>query len=285
MSNQEIIERFQKAILNAYRQDDEFKNLLKRKGGEEIDINKIDKSRNLAGFVWNVIDWTESQGKATFKKLVKITCNSKPNNQDLQNVGKELFPELFPEVSDNRTSLNGNNNDYLREDSSQEKLKVFLCHDSRDKSFVRQLCNKLKDELIYDLYFDEEMGLVGELLDEEIKATVKGCDACIVFLSKNFSSNNNTYKTKELKWFFDHHNISLFPPEENDSKGSNSLKTRLIPVLINDGSNIDDFPKYFKDRGYARYPYGLTEDENRKEYDKITQALNSLEKQLRQKKN
>ena len=82
------------------------------------------------------------------------------------------------------------------------KLKVFLCHASKDKPEVRKYYDRLKKEKEIDPWLDVEKLLPGTDWDLEIKSTVKSSDVVLVFLSK-YSVNREGYVQKEIRQALD----------------------------------------------------------------------------------
>lgn len=77
------------------------------------------------------------------------------------------------------------------------RLKVFLCHSSDDKMFVRSLYNKLCAEAM-EPWLDEEKILPGQNWEDEIRGAVRSSDVVVVLLSNN-SINKKGYVQKEIK--------------------------------------------------------------------------------------
>lgn len=81
------------------------------------------------------------------------------------------------------------------------RLRVFLCHASQDKSYVRTLYQKLHKEGM-EPWFDEENLMPGQDWDSEIKEAIRYSDVIIVCLSNN-SVNKVGYVQKEIKFSLD----------------------------------------------------------------------------------
>ncbi len=81
-------------------------------------------------------------------------------------------------------------------------VRVFLCHASNDKSKVRQLYDRLKNEKGIDPWLDVEKLLPGVDWDLEITAAVKTSHVVLVCLSKD-SINKEGYIQKEIKQALD----------------------------------------------------------------------------------
>lgn len=86
--------------------------------------------------------------------------------------------------------------------SSPRALKVFLCHASQDKSAVRTLYVRLKNESWLDPWLDEEKILGGQDWDSEIRKAVRVSDIIIVCLSKA-SVTKEGYVQKEIRLALD----------------------------------------------------------------------------------
>jgi hypothetical protein len=78
-----------------------------------------------------------------------------------------------------------------------EKLRVFLCHSSKDKPVIRQLYLKLRSEKWLDPWLDEEKLLPGVDWELEIKLAIKSSHAVIVFLTKH-SISKEGFIQKEI---------------------------------------------------------------------------------------
>src|SRR5580693_2372912 len=80
-------------------------------------------------------------------------------------------------------------------------LKVFLCHGSEDKYFVRTVYDKLEKDG-FNPWLDERDIVGGQDWDLEIKRAVRSSDAILVFLS-NTSVSKSGYVQKEIKLALD----------------------------------------------------------------------------------
>lgn len=81
------------------------------------------------------------------------------------------------------------------------RLWVFLCHASQDKSFVRKLYHTLVQEEMAP-WLDEESLLPGQDWDREIRLAIKNSDVVVACLS-NRSVNKTGYVQKEIKQALD----------------------------------------------------------------------------------
>ncbi len=73
--------------------------------------------------------------------------------------------------------------------------RVFLCHASEDKPFVRELRRKLRDDGI-NAWLDEEDLIPGQPWESEIHQTVESSAAVVVCLSEKAVSKEGTFKKK-----------------------------------------------------------------------------------------
>lgn len=90
----------------------------------------------------------------------------------------------------------------MKETSSQNRdLKVFLCHSSSDKSFVRNLYVRLRRDGVLP-WLDEKNILAGQDWEMEIKLAVQNSHAIIVCLS-SLSVVKEGYVQKEIKFALD----------------------------------------------------------------------------------
>ncbi|MGE5376891.1 MAG: toll/interleukin-1 receptor domain-containing protein, partial [Bacteroidota bacterium] len=81
----------------------------------------------------------------------------------------------------------------------QPPLKVFLCHASQDKPFVRELFHRLKAEGWIDPWLDEKKLLPGQDWRLEIEKAVETSDIVIICLS-NVSVSKEGYIQKEFRY-------------------------------------------------------------------------------------
>ena len=138
-------------------------------------------------------------------------------------------------------------------ETSNQKLKVFLCHASEDKSTVRDLYKRLSAEDWIDPWLDEEKLLPGQDWDLEIKKAVEETDAVIVFLSKN-SVSKEGYIQKEIKKILD---ISDEKPDETIFLMPLRLDGCQPPRRLNKWHYVDFFPTDRKDWAYGRIQKSL----------------------------
>jgi len=80
---------------------------------------------------------------------------------------------------------------------NNSSIRVFLCHASNDKFFVRELYKKLIKNK-FDVWFDEEQLLPGQNWDKEIQNAVRLADVAIICLSSQ-SVTKEGYIQKEIK--------------------------------------------------------------------------------------
>ncbi|HZD48694.1 MAG TPA: toll/interleukin-1 receptor domain-containing protein, partial [Silvibacterium sp.] len=80
---------------------------------------------------------------------------------------------------------------------TQRTLKIFLCHSSSDKAFVRELYKRVKSEG-FEPWLDEECLLPGQDRDLEIRKAVRASDIVVVCLSRS-SVSKEGYIQKEIR--------------------------------------------------------------------------------------
>jgi len=76
-------------------------------------------------------------------------------------------------------------------------LRVFLCHDSSDKAFVRDLYERLKNDR-FSPWMDEKDLLPGHDWESEIRKAVRSSDIFVICFSGAFLTRSG-YTQKELK--------------------------------------------------------------------------------------
>ncbi len=116
-----------------------------------------------------------------------------------------------------------------------QKLKVFLCHSSKNKPAVRELYNRLSADGI-EAWLDEKNILPGQNWELEIKKAVRNSDAIIVCLSKD-AMNNRGYVHKEIKLVLD----------EADRQPEGHIF--IIPILLEEC----EIPERLSHLHYLRY--------------------------------
>ena len=81
-------------------------------------------------------------------------------------------------------------------DSKTRPLSVFICHGSEDKTAVRELYSKLREDGI-QVWLDEEDLLPGQDWNDQIRLAVRQCDAILICLSSK-SVRKEGYIQKEI---------------------------------------------------------------------------------------
>lgn len=132
--------------------------------------------------------------------------------------------------------------------TTEHKLRVFLCHASRDKPFVRELYQRLLAEGWIDPWLDEEKLLPGQDWNLEIEKAVEAADAVIVCLS-NHSVTKEGYVQKELRFVLD---IALEKPEGTIFVIPLRLEDCPTPRRLRAWQYVDYFPDSLKKRSYDR---------------------------------
>jgi WD40 repeat protein len=89
--------------------------------------------------------------------------------------------------------------DFVEENNN--KLRIFLCHSSDDKSMVHEVYEKLCKKG-FQPWLDETDLLPGQDWRLEIRQAVRKCDVVLVFLSKK-SINKEGFVQKEIKYALD----------------------------------------------------------------------------------
>jgi TIR domain-containing protein len=112
--------------------------------------------------------------------------------------------------------------------------KVFLCHSSIDKPFVRKLDTALRYCYI-SCWLDERDLDIGDSLHKSIGEAIKSCEYILPILSKNSIGS---------AWVIDELSAALALEKESGEK-------RILPVLT-DLSN-QEIPVFLKDRLYADF--------------------------------
>lgn len=84
---------------------------------------------------------------------------------------------------------------------SERRLRVFLCHSSRDKLAVRKLYERLFSDGL-NPWLDEERLVAGQDWDLEISKAVRDSDVVVVCLSRS-SITKAGYIQKEIKFSLD----------------------------------------------------------------------------------
>lgn len=105
--------------------------------------------------------------------------------------------------------------------TANRKLRVYLCHTSQDKPFVRELYNHLLTENWIDPWLDEERLKAGDAWDVEIKKAIHVADAVLIFLSRTSVAKEGFFQ-KEIKFALD---IAEEKPEGT---------IYIIPVRVDD---------------------------------------------------
>jgi len=140
--------------------------------------------------------------------------------------------------------------------TSPSKLKVFLCHSSRNKPTVRDLYDRLLADGI-EPWLDEKNILPGQDWELEIKRAVRSSDAIIVCLS-NGAMTNKGYVHKEIKLVLD----------EADRQPEGHIF--IIPILLEECET----PERLSHLHYLRYY------DNPDAYNMLLQSLKARAEQV-----
>lgn len=133
-----------------------------------------------------------------------------------------------------------------------QKIKVFLCHSSKDKPLVRELYKRLINDG-FDIWFDEEKLLPGQNWRLEITNAVETSDAVIVCLSTNLV-NKEGYVQKELQLVLD---MAHEKPEGVIFMIPVRLDECAVPKPVSIYQYVDFFPTDYKNQAYKRIANSL----------------------------
>lgn len=133
-----------------------------------------------------------------------------------------------------------------------QKIKVFLCHSSKDKPLVRELYKRLINDG-FDIWFDEEKLLPGQNWRLEITNAVATSDAVIVCLSTNLV-NKEGYVQKELQLVLD---MAQEKPEGVIFMIPIRLDECTVPKSVSIYQYVDFFPTDYKNQAYKRIANSL----------------------------
>lgn len=119
--------------------------------------------------------------------------------------------------------------------------KVFICHSSRDKPFIRHLCAELERHGV-NVWLDEKEIRVGESLRQRLESGLEQCEYVLVALSR--SALESQWVQKELSAAF---SLELY-----------RKKDVLLPVLIEPAK----LPIFLLDKKYADFSNDWSEGLN-----------------------
>src|SRR5882762_4468080 len=122
-------------------------------------------------------------------------------------------------------------------------LRIFLCHSSGDKSAVRELCHRLRNDG-FDPWLDEEELLPGQDWQEEIPRAVRACDVVVVCLSRACVSKEG-YLQREIK-------VALSAAEEKPEGTIFIIPVRLEEVDVPRSLAQWQWANLFQQDGYER---------------------------------
>jgi cytidine deaminase len=132
--------------------------------------------------------------------------------------------------------------------SKTQKINVFLCHASQDKSIVRELYKRLSAENWIDPWLDEEKLLPGQDWDMEIEKAVETSSVVLVCLSSN-SITKDGYVQRELRF-------ALRFADEKPEGAVFVIPVRLddspVPRRLRGWQYVDYFPDDRKEWVYKR---------------------------------
>ncbi len=141
----------------------------------------------------------------------------------------------------------------------QQRLRIFICHASQDKSIVRELYQRLLLEDWLDPWLDTKNLLPGQDWRIAIEQAVESADIIIVCLSRN-SVNKEGAIQKELRYARE---IALEKTEGT---------IFMIPILLEE-CNV---PRGFRFLQWAKY-FGMEKEQS---YSDLLQALRLRQEQI-----
>jgi hypothetical protein len=107
-------------------------------------------------------------------------------------------------------------NDYYEAKKEHERSDLFICHDSRDKEFVRPLARALQEQFV-NVWYDEFSIAVGDSIIQRIDEGLQSCRLAVIVVSKNLISRK--------KWSFrEFRSLS--------SRETESCKKVILPVWL-----------------------------------------------------
>lgn len=115
---------------------------------------------------------------------------------------------------------------------TQRRPKIFLCHASKDKKFVRRLSEELQENGI-DTWLDENEILVGQSFINRMEEGIRESDFIVVVLTPNFLQG--IWANQELQ-------MALIHEVE-------VCKVKILPILKRDC----DIPGFLRSKSYADF--------------------------------
>lgn len=132
--------------------------------------------------------------------------------------------------------------------TKNRKIRIFLCHSSKDKSIVHELYHRLNAEGWIDPWLDEENLLPGQDWGQEIERAIETTDAVIICVS-NSSVNKEGYIQKEIKFVLD---IALEKPEGTIFIIPLRLENCEVPRRLRGYQYLDYFQNKKNESAYTR---------------------------------
>lgn len=134
--------------------------------------------------------------------------------------------------------LSRNNSDTETSIQKTRALRIFLCHTSNDKAFVRKIYQQLRQKDL-DPWLDEEKIVGGQDWDREIRRAISNSDIIVVCLSKQ-SINKKGYVQKEINIALD---VAETLPEDSIFVVPLKLEECSIPDRLQHLHYVDFFEK------------------------------------------
>ena len=126
---------------------------------------------------------------------------------------------------------------------------VFLCHNSKDKPFVRELADRLKSDGVR-VWLDEAELNIGDSLIEKISGGIEDMEYVAVIISKN---------SIESRWVQKEISLAM-------SKEIAGRSVTVLPILV----NKCNLPEALADKLYADFTLRENFDD---EYSKLLRAM------------
>jgi len=195
----------------------------------------------------------DGHGRATLKRFFQ---EKERDRVRLQPANSEMDPIYIPKSEwDREWQIQGKVLAVFRklgsrsDDISARRIRVFLCHSSGDKLFVRQLYQRLK-ACNLDPWLDEENLLPGQDWENDIRKAVREADAAVVCLSRG-STSKTGFVQKEIK-------IALDVAEEKPDDTIFIIPLKLEECVTPQRLRRWQCVKYFEQDGFDKLMKTLT---------------------------
>ncbi len=180
----------------------------------------------------------------TFQQYCSDRTEENPDNSQ-QPSSSSSETQQTNNLSNFSPATYSNNPSSQNSSNTQNKLQVFLCHSSGDKTAVRKLYQQLKNDG-FQPWLDEENLLPGQDWELEIEKAVESADIILVCLSQS-SVTKVGYVQKEIKFALD---IADRQPEGSIFIIPVKLQDCQIPRRLSNKQWVDLYTDAVK--GYSR---------------------------------